>query len=86
MKFTPEVPRAYSIEVKISGDTLANSAFTVALKERELSVVDELDLTLLEGERVDDLFGIAVNTMGNIAVTDNGKNCAYIFHFIPQNT
>ena len=44
MKFTPEVPGAYSIEVKISGDTLANSAFTVTLKERELSVVDELDL------------------------------------------
>ena len=74
MKFTPEVPRAYRIEVKISGDTLANSAFTVALKERELSVVDELDLNSLEGEQVDILVGIAVNMKGNIAVTDNGKH------------
>ena len=79
VKFIPKVSGAYSIEVKINGDTLANSPFTVAVKERELTVVGKLDLNLLEGERVDDLFGIAVNTKGNIAVTDNGKNCVYIF-------
>ena len=79
VKFIPKVPGAYSIEMKINGDTLANSPFTVAVKVRELTVVGKLDLKLLEGERVDDLFGIAVNTKGNIAVTDNGKNCVYIF-------
>ena len=79
MKFIPKVPGAYSIEVKINGDTLANSPFTVAVKERELTVVGELDLNLLEGERINNLFGIAVNTKGNIAVTDVGKNCVYIF-------
>ena len=65
--------------MKINGDTLVNSPFTVAVKERELTVVGNLDLNLLEGERVDDLFGIAVNTIGNIAVTDRGKNSVYIF-------
>ena len=79
VKFIPKVPGAYSIEVKINGDTLANSPFTVAVKERELTVVGELDLNLLEGERISNLCGIAVNTKGNIAVTDNGKNCVYIF-------
>ena len=79
VKFIPKVPGAYSIEVKINGDTLANSPFTVAVKERELTVVGELDLNLLEGERIYSLFGIAVNTKGNIAVTDVGKNCVYIF-------
>ena len=79
MNFIPKVPGAYSIEVKINGDTLVNSPFTVAVKERELTVVGNLDLNLLEGERVDDLFGIAVNTIGNIAVTDRGKNSVYIF-------
>ena len=79
VKFIPKVPGAYSIEMKINGDKPANSPFTVAVKERELTVVGKLDLKLLEGERVDDLFGIAVNTKGNIAVTDNGKNCVYIF-------
>ena len=79
VKFIPKVPGAYSIEMKINGDTLANSPFTVAVKERELIVVGELDLNLLEGERVDNLFGIAVNTKGNIAVTDIGKHCVYIF-------
>ena len=78
VKFIPKVPGAYSIEVKINGDTLANSPFTVAVKERELTVVGELDLNLLEGEQVDNLFGIAVNTKGNIAVIDNGKYCVYI--------
>ena len=79
VKFIPKVPGAYSIEVKINGDTLANSPFTVAVKERELTVVGELDLDLLEGERVDGLFGIAVNTKGNIAVTNNGEKSVYIF-------
>ena len=37
------------------------------------------DLDLLEGEQVGNLFGIAVNAKGNIAVTDDGKNCVYIF-------
>ena len=69
VKFIPKVP----------GDTLANSPFTVVVKERELIVVGELDLNLLEGEQVDNLFGIAVNTKGNIAVIDNGKHCVYIF-------
>ena len=79
VKFIPKVPGAYSIEVKINGDTLAHSPFTVAVKERELIVVGELDPDLLEGEQVGRLFGIAVNAIGNIAVTDNGKNCVYIF-------
>ena len=79
VKFIPKVPGAYSIEVKINGDTLANSPFTVAVKERELIVVGELDLNLLKGEGVNDLFGIAVNTKGNIAVTDCGTNSVYIF-------
>ena len=79
VNFIPKVPGAYSIEVKINGDTLVNSPFTVAVKERELTVVGNLDLNLLGGERVDDLSGIAVNTIGNIAVTDRGKNSVYIF-------
>ena len=77
VKFIPKLPGAYSIEVKINGDTLI-SPFIVAVKERELTVVGELDLNLLEGEQVDNLFGIAVNTKGNIAVIDNGKYCVYI--------
>ena len=79
VKFIPKEPGAYSIEVKINGDTLANSPFTVAVKERELTVVGKLDLNLLEGERVEKLSGIAVNTIGNIAVTDLGKKSVYIF-------
>ena len=42
-------------------------------------VVGELDLNLLEGEQVGCLLGIAVDTEGNIAVTDCYKHCVYIF-------
>ena len=56
VKFIPKVPGAYSIEVKINGDTPANSPFTVAVKGRELIVVGGLDLNLLKGEGVNDLF------------------------------
>ena len=41
VRFIPKVPGAYSIEVKINGDTLANSPFTVAVKEHERIVVGE---------------------------------------------
>ena len=79
VKFIPKVPGSYNIEVKINENTLANSPSTVVVKERELIVAGELDLKLLEGERVNGLFGIAVNTKGNIAVTDLIKDCVYIF-------
>ena len=79
VKFIPKVPGSYNIEVKINENTLANSPSTVVVKERELIVAGELDLKLLEGKRVDNLFGIAVHTKGNIAVTDIGKHCVYIF-------
>ena len=49
LKFTPKVPGAYSIEVKINGDKLPTCPFTVQVKERELVVVGELDLKFLPG-------------------------------------
>ena len=79
VKFTPKVPGAYSIEVKINGDQLPTCPFTVQVKERELTVVGELDLKLFEGEQLKRLYGIAVNTKGMIAITDIEGNCVYVF-------
>ena len=79
VKFTPKVPGAYSIEVKINGDKLPTCPFTVQVKERELTVVGELDLKLFEGAQLKCLHGIAVNTKGMIAITDNEGHCVYIF-------
>ena len=56
---------------------MPNSPYIVAVKERELTVVGELDLNSLEGEVIAEV--IAVNMKGNIAVTDNGKHSVYIF-------
>ena len=78
MNFTPKVPGAYSIEVKINGDKLPTCPFTMQVKERELVVVGELYLKLFQGDELKAPFGIAVNTKGNIAITDWTGHCVYI--------
>ena len=79
LKFTPKVPGAYNIEVKINGDKLPTCPMNVQVKERELVVVGELKLKLLPGNTLERLYGIAVNTDGYIVVTDNFGNCVYVF-------
>ena len=77
--FTPKVPGAYNIEVKINDDKLPNCPFTTQVKERELVVVDELNLKLFQGDELHAPFGIAVNTTGKIAIADFKGHCVYIF-------
>jgi len=79
VNFTPKVPGAYNIEVKINNDKLPNCPFTIHIKERELVVVGELNLKLFKGDELHSLHGIDVNMAGNIAVTDWTGNCVYIF-------
>jgi len=79
VNFTPKVPGAYNIEVKINDDKLANCPFITQVKERELVVVGELNLKIFQGDELHDPRGIAVNTAGNIAVADWTGNCVYIF-------
>ena len=76
VKFIPKVPGTYNITVKINGDKLAKSPFTVQVAERQLHIVDELDL---KGEIPQKPYGIAVNNKGLIAVADNKRNCVLIF-------
>ena len=79
VKFTPIVPGAYSIEVKINGDKLPTCPFTTQVKERELVVVGSLDLKFFQGDELKGIFGIAVNKEGNMVVTDNQGHCVYVF-------
>ena len=46
LRFTPKVPGAYRIEVKVNGDILPTCPMTVQVKERELFVISELKLKL----------------------------------------
>ena len=78
LKFTPKVPGAYSIEVKINGDKLPTCPFTVQVKERELVVVGELDLKFFPGDVPRRLYGIAVNTEGKIVVADYTGHSVYV--------
>ena len=79
LKFTPKVPGAYSIEVKINGDKLPSCPFAVRVKERKLVVVSKLNLNFFPGDVPQRLVGIAVNTEGKIVLTDCKANCVYVF-------
>ena len=61
LKFTPKVPGAYNIKVKINGDKLPTCPMTVQVKERELVVVGELEVELFRGNTLEWLYRIAVN-------------------------
>ena len=80
LKFTPKVPGSYSVEVKISGERLPTCPFTLPVKERQLSVVGELDLKFNQGQEFKGPTAIAVKTQGNIAVVDNLGNCVFVFN------
>ena len=79
VKFTPIVPGAYSIEVKINGNTLQTCPFNTQVKERELVVVGNLELKFFRGDKPKALYGIAVNMEGTMVVTDVQGHCVYVF-------
>ena len=79
LNFTPKVPGAYNIEVKINGDKLPTCPMTVQVKERELVVVGELKLKFSPGDKPVNIYGIAFNTNGTIVLTDNHGHCVYVF-------
>ena len=80
LNFTPKVPGAYNIEVKINGDKLPPCPMTVQVKERELVVVGELKLKFSPGDKPVNFYGIAFNTNGTIVLTDNHGHCVYVFN------
>ena len=75
-KFVAKVRGTYKMEVKINGEKLANSPFTVLVKAREFNVVGKLDF---QGEVPQGPTGIAVNSKGVIAVVDKKGHCILIF-------
>ena len=75
-KFVAKVPGTYKMEIKINGEKLANSPFTVLVKAREFNVVGKLDF---QGEGPQSPTGIAVNSKGVIAVADSKGHCILIF-------
>ena len=52
---------------------------TMLVKERELVVVRELKLKFFPRNTLKGLYGIAVNTEGQIVVTDDVGHCVYVF-------
>ena len=76
VQFIPTVPGTYNITVKINGDKLVNSPFTVQVKERRIDVVGELHL---KGQIPHQPRGVAINSKGLIAISDREQNCIMLF-------
>ena len=79
LKFTPILPGDYSLEVKINGEKLSVCPVTVQVKECELVVDGELDLTNFSEAELKGPFGIALNAEGTIAVSDVHGQSVYVF-------
>lgn len=77
VKFLPKIPCNLKIFVKSNSKDLANSPFTVQVKERLIQVIGELDF---QGEVPQRPFGIAVNYEGWIAVCDYDGHCVMIYN------
>ena len=75
-KFVVKVPGTYKIEVKINGQRLVKSPFTIVVKAREFNIVGKLDFQ--EAVRRAPA-GIAVNSKGVIAVADINGHCILVF-------
>ena len=79
LKFTPILPGDYSFEVKINGEKLSLCPVTVQVKECELVVDGELDLTNFSEAELKGPFGIALNAEGTMAVSDYYGHSVYVF-------
>ncbi|XP_027039308.1 protein lin-41-like [Pocillopora damicornis] len=75
-KFVAKVPGPYKIELKINGQKLARSPFSILVKARELNVIGKLDV---QGGMLQGPTGIAVNSKGVIAVADYEGHCILVF-------
>ena len=75
-KFVAKVPGTYKTEVKINGQRLVKSPFTIVVKAREFNIVGKLDFQ--EAVRQAPA-GIAVNSKGVIAVADINGHCILVF-------
>ena len=64
------------MKVKINGQKLAKSPFSILVKARELNVIGKLDV---QGEMLQGPAGIAVNSKGVIAVADLNRHCILVF-------
>ena len=76
-KFVAKVPCTYKMEVKINGQKLAKSPFSIPVKVRELNVVGKLDV---QGGMLQGLTCIEVNNKGVIAVADINGHCILVFN------
>ena len=74
--FVVKVPGTYEIEVKVNGQRLVKSPFTIVVKAREFNIVGKLDF---QGEVPQALAGIAVNSKGVIAVANYEGHCILVF-------
>ena len=75
VKLASNVPGIFNIIIKVNGKEFAGSPYIVQVKRRLIQVVGEIEI---KGETLEQPFGIAMNSKGQIAVCDYGKHCILI--------
>ena len=80
VKFTPKVPGIFNIIIKVNVKEFAGSPYTVQVKQRLIQVVGEIEI---KGETLEQPSGIAVNSKGQIAVSDYDKPVSYTHLTLP---
>ena len=71
VKFTPKVRGTFNITIKVNGKEFAECPYIVQVKQRLIQVVGEVEI---KGETLEKPVGIAVNSKGQIAVSDYDKH------------
>ena len=79
--FVVKVPGTYKIEVKVNGQRLVKSSFTIVVKARKYNIVGKLDL---HGEMLSGPTCIAVNSKGVIVVADYDESLRILQVFVLQ--
>ena len=71
VKVTPKVPGTFNIIIRVNGKEFAESPYNMQVKQRIIQVVGEIEI---KGETSEQPSGIAVNSKGQIAVSDCYKH------------
>ena len=75
VKVTPKVPGTFNIIIRVNGKEFAESPYNMQVKQRIIQVVGEIEI---KGETSEQPSRIAVNSKGQIAVSDYDKHCILI--------
>ena len=80
ISYQPTIKGRHQVHIKVEGQHIRGSPFVIAVK----SAVKKLGSPILSLAEVKDPWGVAMNHMGELAVTDHGAHCVSVFSHCGQ--